>query len=323
MFVCKPSSTLLALSFACIACRNPGEPRPTAQSARTAAPSAETRAPVPASAVPVGDAPVLAVPPTQIHRVTGLRAGERRPLVLVLHGLGGSGQTMFDAFGLAKFGAAERVHVLAPDGTLDSMGRRFWEGGAACCNFERRAVDDVARLGALLRSWSARPDVDPARIYVIGYSNGGFLAHRLACTHGDLIAGVASLAGAVGEDLRTCTPNPRLALLLVHGDADDKVSYAGGRVFNDPRIGKHLSAEKGLEAWGRWLGCQGPAKPGAPLDLDPAPGSETQILTMQGCAAGHAQLWTVRGAGHFVGAPSRLLPDVWSYLTSGAKRGAD
>jgi polyhydroxybutyrate depolymerase len=314
----KPSSTLLALCVACIACRNPHEPRPTAQSARTTAPSAEARAPAPPSS-----APELVVPPSQIHRVTDVGPGERRPLVVVLHGLGGSGQSLFDAFGLAKFGAAERVHVLAPDGTSDSMGRRFWEAGPACCNFERRAVDDVARLGALLRSWSARSDVDPAKIYVIGYSNGGFLAHRLACAHGELIAGVASLAGAVGEDLRACTPNPRLALLQVHGDADDKVSYAGGRVFNDPRIGKHLSAQQGLEAWGRWLGCQGPAKPEAPLDLDPAPGSETQTLTMQSCPGGRTALWTVRGGGHYVGTPSRLLPDVWAYLTSAAKARAD
>ena len=305
-------SPLLVVSVTTLACRRPDPPQPTSQAEPR---PAESTAPKPS--------PELHIPASQIQRATAA-PGERRPLVVVLHGLGGSGQSMFDAFGLAKFGATERVHVLAPDGTLDGTGRRFWDAGTACCNFERRPVDDVARLGTLLQSWSARPDVDPTRIYVVGYSNGGFLAHRLACVHGDLIAGIASLAGAVSEDMPACTPNPRLALLQIHGDADDKVSYRGGNVFNDPHIGRHLSAEQGLAAWGRWLGCSGPSKSGVRLDLDPAlPGAETQTLTLQGCSGSRAALWTVRGAGHQVGTASRILAELWAYLNASGRRQAN
>src|SRR6188768_2177526 len=65
----------------------------------------------------------LVVPASQIHQPSGLSPGERRPLLIFLHGLGASGKVAFDGLHLAAFGARERVFVLAPDGSVDRQRR--------------------------------------------------------------------------------------------------------------------------------------------------------------------------------------------------------
>jgi polyhydroxybutyrate depolymerase len=42
----------------------------------------------------------------------------------------------------------------------------------------------VAYLGAVIDDVAAHYTVDPKRFFVIGHSNGGFMAHRLACEIG-------------------------------------------------------------------------------------------------------------------------------------------
>jgi pimeloyl-ACP methyl ester carboxylesterase len=81
-------------------------------------------------------------------------------------------------------------------GQQDRRGHRFWSATDACCNLDGLAVDDVAYLRAVIRDVSARHAVDPRRVFIVGHSNGGFMAHRMACEASDLVAAVVSLAGA-------------------------------------------------------------------------------------------------------------------------------
>lgn len=104
------------------------------------------------------------------------------PLLLVLHGYGSTGQQHEDYFGLSGLVDGHGVLLAAPDGTLDAQGNRFWDARTdACCNFKGPPVDDVKYLRSLLKEIRAAWKVDPRRIYVVGHSNGGFMAHRLGC----------------------------------------------------------------------------------------------------------------------------------------------
>lgn len=258
--------------------------------------------------------PELHVPAQQIYEVSALAPGQRRPLMIFLHGLGASGKVAFDALQLAEFGARERVFVVAPDGSLDSQGRRFWNAGPACCNFDHENIDDVARLARLIDVWRARPDIDPAQIYVLGHSNGGFMTHRLACALGDRIAGAASLAGAAPAEDLACVPARTPRLLEVHGDADPIVRYQGGAVFGSAALATYPSAEQGLRDWAKRRGCVGEPTRGADLDLDPRlPGSETSVEAYPRCGLA---LWTVHGGKHSVGMEPLALQAIWRFLSS-------
>ena len=54
--------------------------------------------------------------------------------------------------------------LVAPDGTLDRTGQRFWNATDACCNFFGDSVDDVAYLHGLVREVAAAYHVDSRRI---------------------------------------------------------------------------------------------------------------------------------------------------------------
>jgi polyhydroxybutyrate depolymerase len=234
-----------------------------------------------------------------------------------LHGLGASGKSAFDQLNLPAFGAQERVFVVAPDGSLDRQKRQFWNAGKACCNFDHQQIDDVARLTQLIDTWRARPDVDPSRIYVVGHSNGGFMTERLVCALGDRIAAAANLAGAAPPAEQACTPTQSLALLELHGDADEIVRYGGGSVFDTPRLSTFPSAQQGFRDWAKRLGCHGEALAGPDRDLEPQlPGSETRVERYASCASGSVELWTVRGGSHFVGTGPQAFAAIWQFLSA-------
>jgi polyhydroxybutyrate depolymerase len=157
--------------------------------------------------------------------------------------------------------------------------------------------------------------VDPRRVFVVGYSNGGFMAHRLACDLSGRIAAVVSIAGAGPRPEEGCEPKVPVRVLQIHGDADDIVSYTGGRLFGKAEFPLHVSAPDTLSSWARRLGCAGAPSDGGRLDLsDKKWGAETRVLRHTECRSGAVELWTVAGGDHYVAmrAPAQEL--IWKFL---------
>jgi polyhydroxybutyrate depolymerase len=259
-------------------------------------------------------------PEVHLLPVADRAPGERLPLLLYLHGLGGSGSEALTSPELRALAQRHRMVLVAPDGNFDREGRRFWNAGGACCNFDGKAVNDVARLEALLFHWTQRPEIDPARVYVVGFSNGGFMAHRLACFMDDRLAAVVSIGGAGRAPEEACTPVSTIAVLEIHGDADPIVRYGGGHVLDNRAAAPHPSAPQTFHDWAERLGCPIQAKPKTiAVDLDPRlPGAETKIESYTDCPHGSVELWTVHGGGHQVATPA-MLARVGEFLVSHPK----
>ena len=199
-------------------------------------------------------------PEVHVLPVADRAPGERLPLLLYLHGLGGSGAEALANPELRALAQRHRMVLVAPDGNLDREGRRFWNAGGACCNFDGKAVNDVARLEALIYHWTQRPEIDPARVYVVGFSNGGFMAHRLACYMDDRLAAIVSIGGAGRAPEEACAPVSTIAVLEIHGDADPIVRYGGGHVLDNRAADPHPSAPETFHDWAERLGCPTEAK---------------------------------------------------------------
>ncbi len=261
-------------------------------------------------------------PAVHVLPVANRTPGERRPLLIFLHGLGGSGAEALADPGLRGLAERTRMTLIAPDGDLDRQGRRFWNAGRACCNFDGRAVDHLGRLETLIDHWRQRPEIDPARVYVIGFSNGGFMAHRLACWMDDRLAAVVSVGGAGREHDEACAAVSSIAVAEVHGDADPIVRYEGGRVFGSRALDEHPSAPQTIADWAERLGCLPNAKPKiTTLDLDGSlPGAETTVESHAGCVHGSAELWTVHGGGHRLATPE-LYAQIGTFLLNHPKPG--
>jgi polyhydroxybutyrate depolymerase len=204
---------------------------------------------------------------------------------------------------------------MAPEGHVDYSGRRFWNATESCCNFDRIAIDHVARLREWLTSAVAHPAVDAARVYLIGYSNGGFMAYRAACELSSLLRGIVSIAGAAPADTSTCRPERRLSVVQIHGDEDPIVSFAGGHLFADTRRPRHPSAEKSVERWASFGGCSTSPVVSRHLDLDPRiPGGETEVSSFPNCQGGRVELWRIRGGDHSAGLSRYSLAAIWELI---------
>jgi len=247
-------------------------------------------------------------------------ADGRLPLVLFFHGYGSSGASSARAYDLEEFADAHGFVLAFPDGTIDSRGRRFWNATDACCDFDRRGVDDVAYVGNVIDEISARIPIDAKRVYAIGHSNGGFLAQRLACDLAPRIAATVSLAGAGWKDRDRCRPTQPVSVLEIAGDADDVIRPQGGRVFDLP-VPEYPPVRETVAAWAARDGCLGPpVRAGASIDLDArVPGAETTPLAYR-CPRGIAvELWTVAGGSHIFALSRPGLESIWRWMSARAR----
>jgi polyhydroxybutyrate depolymerase len=284
-----PFLSLLVALPALVACDS------RAGTGSTSAPAASSTAPAPR---PIARPYAIHVPSTIASAVDRSRPA---PLVVALHGYGAPGGEAFaHALGLDAL-ADEQGFVLAtPDGLVDSRGARFWNASDACCDFDHTGVDDVAYVAWLIDDVAAKVAVDPDRVFVIGHSNGGFLAHRLACDRAARIAGAVSVAGAGWKDTSRCAPSEPVSILEIHGDADATVRMTGGLLFDRPRQ-EYPSSQETMAMWALADGCAAtPRAAGAAFDFDDAvPGPDTTPATWAPCRGGvTVDLWTERKGSH-------------------------
>jgi len=126
------------------------------------------------------------------------------PLLVLLHGAGGSGERVLRRFGSA--GDAAGVAVIAPDSrgsTWDAIRGGFGRD----VTFVNRALERVFETVA----------VDPARIAVGGFSDGATYAASLGLINGDLFRRVVAFSPGFVVD---GTPHGRPRFFVSHGTAD-------------------------------------------------------------------------------------------------------
>ena len=219
------------------------------------------------------------------------------PLIVLLHGYGASGMIQNIYFGLEPLAQSRGFLYVHPDGTVNGLGKRFWNATDACCA-GRSKVDDSAYIMAIIDDVSAKYKVDPKRVYLIGHSNGGFMSYRMACDHADRIAAIVSMAGATFADPTRCRPSQPVSVLQVHGTADKTIGYTGGAILGH----KYPGAADSTGAWANYDHCDHTATVGAPRALDVianVDGPETTVSTYGHCADGTSvALWSVAGGPH-------------------------
>jgi polyhydroxybutyrate depolymerase len=255
--------------------------------------------------------------PFQLKVPAGYDGHAPVPLVILLHGYGSTGMGQATYFRLPALADARGFLLAAPDGTPDATGRRFWNATDACCDFANVPVDDVAYVSSIIDDVSARYSVDPRRIYLVGHSNGGFMSHRAACDLSPRIAAIVSLAGAVWKDPARCQPTSPVAVLEVHGDADNTVRYDGGAVTLGAPA--YPSASDTVATWAAKNGCGSALTPGRTLDLITSQtGEETQTAAYAGCRAA-VELWTIRGGVHVPRLTATWPEAIYEFLSAHPK----
>jgi polyhydroxybutyrate depolymerase len=89
--------------------------------------------------------------------------------------------------------------------------------------------EDVTFIADLIDSIQRTHNIDRARIYANGLSNGGGLSFLLSCTLPDRIAAVGLVAAAHLFEWSLCKDLRPVPMIAFHGTGDDATPYEGGK----------------------------------------------------------------------------------------------
>jgi polyhydroxybutyrate depolymerase len=183
---------------------------------------------------------------------------ESVPLVIALHGLGDN-MNDFSGVGFQFVADTANFIVVYPEALefiapiIGSMGNAWNSGAGTFGIYPNETIDDVGFINAIMDSVGAHYNIDQSKIFLTGFSMGGFMSNRLACQLTGRVAAVASVAGTVGDGY-TCTPSETIPMCHFHGTSDSNVGYGtdGGGV-GENTFG--LSVVQWMDFWGDNDGC--------------------------------------------------------------------
>jgi polyhydroxybutyrate depolymerase len=228
------------------------------------------------------------------------------PLVVVLHGRPSNAASMA---AITQFNAVADRHgfiVAYPDGIDNQWATHFDLIGSDVRLGGMRSVapqNDVEFLTNLADDLRLDFNIDPTRMYVTGFSNGGFMTLRMACSASDRFAAFAEVGAALYNEMTEICGRGRPApLLLMHGSVDPSIPYGGVTVRNpeggDP-LRVTLSVQNTVAFFINRNGCSLAGESATLRELGQSPGTHVIRFTPRGCPD-NAQIvfYLVNGGGH-------------------------
>lgn len=243
-----------------------------------------------------------------VHLPPRFEAGKKFPLVVALHGGGGSGRKMKRFSRFDTIADREGFIVAYPDG----IGRQ-WNDGRTIAESRAHSenIDDIGFLSGLVDYMIRKYGADAKRVYFAGISNGALMSYRMACEAPEKIAAIAAVTGNLPEHLSAVNPRGPVAVMIINGTDDPLVPWNGGpvRVPFAPRKerGRVLSMAGTAAFWARANGC--PGRPGSDElpDVDTGDGCRVIRHAYAGCGKADLVYYEVKGGGHtWPGGPQYL-----------------
>jgi len=147
---------------------------------------------------------------------------ENSPLVLFLHGYRGDARD-YAEMGFSRVANEKKFAVAYPQGLVDFRGITHWNA-----RLKLSRVDDVGFLKSLVEHLQSRRDLDPARTFVSGVSNGGFMSYTMISEQPDSFRAAASIIGTVsGETWKNRDQMQPRPVLQISGLSDRVVPVDG------------------------------------------------------------------------------------------------
>lgn len=146
---------------------------------------------------------------------------EKPPVVFYIHGATDSGG-WFQKMGNADATADREKYIAIYACASADCGSGIWSDMQGTSNFPY--------LFAVLDSVDARYRIDRSRVYMTGFSQGGFIAFAAACNYSDVFAAVAPESGHVNMNA-TCDLKRPVPILLTWGASEGSASFLKDRDY--------------------------------------------------------------------------------------------
>jgi polyhydroxybutyrate depolymerase len=182
--------------------------------------------------------------PARENNPIGL-AAQPLPLVIMLHGYGGSSANAMRETRWSDKADAERFAVVYPDATRRQPNQppslrnnpQAWNDGSGRFHPAGQEVNDVEFIRSLIDELKKQQPIDPRRIYATGFSNGASMALRVGAELADRLTAIAPVAGA--SWLENLQPVRGISLMYLTGTADPLNPLEGGA----PKLGRLSRAQ--------------------------------------------------------------------------------
>ncbi len=154
------------------------------------------------------------------------------PTIVALHGWGASA---FDLIGLAPYLGGGRFQVICPQGPLEvplgmpgAVGYGWFPLSGTTPAIEGPLEAAAVLVERFLDAALARYAVDPRKLVLLGFSQGGVIAYRLALAAPRRFAGLAALSSWLPPQMVAALPEvegrDELPTLVQHGGADEIIA---------------------------------------------------------------------------------------------------
>ena len=199
-----------------------------------------------------------------LHIPPGYKSATRVPLVLVLHGLNGTGQLIEAVTKMSDKADQENFVVVYPNATKNPD---VWYTGLSPIG--TKGVDDVGFIRALIDKFEHDLRIDRRRIYICGHSSGANMTYLLGAKLSHRLAAIGIVSGTIGHTYNNSVeeippPQEPVPVIAFHGKKDGIIPYDGGGPY------KVLPVAESIKFWVNADGCvTSPQKTtGADLKID-------------------------------------------------------
>lgn len=176
-----------------------------------------------------------------IYKPTTFVNNRSYPLLLVLHGGGGSSKKMFiKTAKFSEYAKQEGVILVYPNGI-----NNHWNDGRNSIN--NPGSDDIKYIKTIIDTVSDKYSIDRDEIFVCGHSNGGFMSARIGIELQNIVRSIAGVSSTLDSALcSTFTLNSNVNALFIHGSRDNIIPLNGGIIKNIGTIASHKDI---VERW--------------------------------------------------------------------------
>ena len=213
-------------------------------------------------------------------------ADNQTPLVLIfaLHGYDMNNVAVVGLYNFTSRSNGQAITVL-PQGEGPPPGdTSHWGDGVLQSTWNANQAN-YDYIQALMTDLGERYCIDTSRVFITGFSMGGFFTNSIACAHTDWFRGFAPVAGG-GPN--SCANDAAAAMIIQHGTADDIVGIESGEGSRDFWVEHNGCSQSSSSSFS---GCQ----------------------TYDDCPEGKPVVWCVGNYNHTI--DGTAAANIWSFFS--------